>query len=75
MLKQIQLCINIISVLLLAESNKLKIEQLKINVKNQLLTVINPHKECITVLNIANEDIFCYTRVIISWFNYIQPSD
>ena len=33
-------------------------EQLKVNMKNWLLTVINPHKECITVFNIANEDIF-----------------
>jgi len=70
-----KLCINIITVLLLAASNKLTIEQLKVNVNKPLLTGINPHKECITVFSIVNEDNLCYTRLTISWFNYIQASD
>jgi len=60
------LCINIIKVLLLlllllaaaaAVSNKNTIEKLKVNLNKQLITVINPHKECITVFSIVNEAI------------------
>jgi len=56
-------------------SNKLTIEQLKATVNMQLLTVITPHKECITVFNSTNEAIWCYTRATISWINYTQQSD
>jgi len=41
----------------------------------QLLTVITPHKECITVFNSINEVIWCYTRATISWINYTQQSE
>ena len=75
------MCINIITVLLLLllllllGSNKITIEQLKANVNMQILTVITPHKECITVFNSTNEAILCYTRATISWINYTQHSD
>jgi hypothetical protein len=56
-MEAIKLCINIITVLWLALSNNLVIEQLKVNMNKQLLTEINPQKDCITAFNIVNEAI------------------